>query len=71
MKMGLTIKQSHMKKCIAEFIEEHGHSPTYRELASVSGNIAVSNVHRQVHALHESGHITMLQGQERSIAIVD
>ena len=71
MKMGLTIKQNHMKKCIAEFISTHGHSPTYQELANVSGIDSVGNVHRYVSNLRERGHITMLPGQERSIAIVD
>jgi|19_taG_2_1085344.scaffolds.fasta_scaffold03368_9 SOS-response transcriptional repressor LexA len=71
MKMGLTIKQEHMKGVIADFITENKYSPTYKQLAELSGIKNISNVHRIVHELRRRGHIELLPGQERSIAIKD
>ena len=70
-KMGLTPKQAHLKNLIKIFIDENGHSPSYREMMELSKLTSTSAVHRLLQCLEQRGHIHLLPGQERSVTVID
>lgn len=65
--IGLTRPQWEMLGFIASFVNEHGYSPTYRQMADASGLASTSGVSRIVHALAERGCLTILPGRGRSV----
>ena len=52
------------------FISEHGYSPSFDEIAEAIGLKSKSGVNRLVCALSDRGHVTVLPGKRRSIAVV-
>lgn len=56
---------------IAEFTDQHGFSPTYREIADGLGYASVSTVHNHIAALKEKGLICETEGKSRSLVLVN
>ena len=51
---------------IAEFTDQHGFSPTYREIAEGLGYASVSTVHKHITELKEKGLISETDGKSRN-----
>ena len=56
---------------IAEFTDQHGFSPTYREIAEGLGYASVSTVHKHIAELKEKGLISETDGKSRSLVLVN
>lgn len=56
---------------IAEFTDQHGFSPTYREIAEGLGYASVSTVHKHITELKEKGLISETDGKSRSLVLVN
>lgn len=67
---GLTVKQAACLTFIADFSDEHGFSPSYREIADFLGLVSVSGVHRRIAAMVERGYLRTLPGHARSLEVV-
>jgi SOS-response transcriptional repressor LexA len=66
--MGKTKKK--ILAFIAEYIEEHGYSPTYREIMEGVGLYSCSTVSRHVTDLRKQGYITFEDGMSRTIRLL-
>ncbi len=62
----LTKRQGETMGQILAFFEQHGRTPTYRELRDIFGLRSVSTVHQRVQALRNKG---FLRFDERHIAL--
>lgn len=68
----LTKKQKQVLNCIEQFIQEHGYTPSYREIATCLGYASPSTVHQHVQALCDKGIInTAEDGSARSIELLE
>jgi repressor LexA len=68
----LTKKQKKVLNCIEGFIQEHGYTPSYREIATCLGYASPSTVHQHVQALCDKGIInTGEDGSARSIELIE
>ena len=56
---------------IAEFTDQHGFSPTDREIAEGLGYASVSTVYQHITALKEKGLICETDGKSRSLVLVN
>lgn len=65
----MTPRQRQTLDFIAAFIKQHGHSPSYREIADGTGISATSAALRTVGQLHAQGHIIVRPGKHRSIEL--
>lgn len=65
----LTMLQRRAYETIADYIDEHGISPSYREIGEQLGTNK-PHVHQIVHALRKRGFITLREGKRRSIGLV-
>jgi len=70
-KSGLTKRQYECLEFIKSFIAGNGYSPNYDEIGEALGIKSRSSISRLVHGLQKRGHITMIYGQWRSIAVVE
>ena len=70
MSLGLTPRQADLLRIIRVYIDEHGYSPSYAELASAMNVHSLSNIHQKVVALQERGHISYIPGRKRSITLL-
>ena len=68
---GLTKKQAELLRIIRKHIEEHGASPSLRELRDAVGNKAHGVVHKRLCALRDRGLITWEPHRARSIKLLD
>tara|TARA_Y100000296_G_C5174762_1_gene259448 strand:+ start:2313 stop:2558 length:246 start_codon:yes stop_codon:yes gene_type:complete len=68
-KQGLTLRQAEVLGNIKSYIDEHGYSPSIKELAAIRETVP-SNVHRMIIALVDRGYITHRPGFARSISII-
>jgi SOS-response transcriptional repressor LexA len=68
-KLGLTPRMQQMLDYIEMYIESHGFSPTYREIAAGIGLTSTSFTYRTVRQLEERGHI-MTKSGARSITVI-
>jgi hypothetical protein len=66
---GLTPALANVLQFVDRYIEEHGYSPSYRDIIAETGHVAVSGAHRMVHALSLRGYIHFLPANRRSISI--
>lgn len=66
---GLTRKQSDALQFIKAFIAEHGHSPTYREIAAHMGT-GLNPTYQIIHHLQARGAISQRHRQARSIVVL-
>lgn len=69
MREKLTIKQKMVLECLNWFIEEHGYSPTYRELAEELG-CGIDPVYKKVSILMDKGYIKGELGKSRTLRVV-
>ncbi len=65
--MALTRKQKAMLDVIARFIEEHGYSPSYQEIADELKLASLATVHKHIQALEAKHYLRRGFNQSRSI----
>lgn len=70
MTLGVTKRQAEMLKIIRTYIDEHGYSPSYVELADAMNIKSLGNIHDKVKALQERGHLEYRPGAPRSITLL-
>lgn len=66
-----TKKQSELLSFIAEFIAEHGYSPSYREIMRGCDYTSVATVALHVNSLIGRGHLKKRDKSARSLEVVD
>jgi repressor LexA len=66
-----TKKQSELLSFIAEFISEHGYSPSYREIMRGCDYTSVATVALHVNSLISRGHLKKRDKSARSLEVVD
>lgn len=66
----LTKKQKEVFSSIEEFINEHGYSPTVRELCEIEGLSSPATMHHHLKQLVSKGYITHVPKMNRTIRIV-
>jgi len=66
-----TKKQFEILEFIEKFINEHGYSPSYREIMSSLNYTSVSTVAMHVNSLLKRGHLIKREHSARSIEIVN
>lgn len=66
-----TKKQSELLSFIAEFIAEHGYSPSYREIMRGCDYTSVATVALHVNSLISRGHLKKRDKSARSLEVVD
>lgn len=71
MAIKLTKKQLAVLDFLREFMDENGHSPSYREIMSGLGLSSVSAVAEHIDNLVEKGVIRKAPGEARSLEILD
>lgn len=47
--------RNHIKQCIISYIEEHGYSPSFRELCDITGIKSTSSIQYQITKMLEIG----------------
>ena len=67
--MALTRRQKEVLDFIAGFVEEHGYSPSYEELAAGLKLASVATVHKHIQALESRGYLRRSFNQSRSIEV--
>jgi repressor LexA len=67
--MALTKRQKEVLDFIADFIEEHGYSPSYEELARGLKLASLATVHKHIEALESRNYLRRLFNQSRSIEV--
>ncbi|MCA9349309.1 hypothetical protein KC878_04195 [Candidatus Saccharibacteria bacterium] len=65
-----TKKQKELLDFIAQFIEEHGYSPSYREIMSGCSYNSVATVAAHVNNLIKRGHLVKRLNSARSLEVV-
>lgn len=68
--MSLTERQRRVMEHLAGYIEEHGVSPTYEELAGALGYRSLATVHEHVRNLAAKGLLRVRHQQKRSIELL-
>lgn len=63
-------KERELLTYIVQFQEQHGYSPTLRELADALGKRSVSTVHALIRTLVEKGYIQKVEGNSRTLKIL-
>jgi len=67
--MALTKRQKDVLDFIADFIEEHGYSPSYEELAHGLNLASLATVHKHIQALESRNYLRRLFNQSRSLEV--
>jgi len=67
--MALTKRQKEVLDFIADFVEEHGYSPSYEELAHGLNLASLATVHKHIQALESRNYLRRLFNQSRSIEV--
>lgn len=65
----ITEKQKKLLKAIRKYINEHGYSPTIRELCAILKLRSTSTVHGYLQRLESGGYITRLDKGPRTIRV--
>ena len=68
-KLGITKRQMEVLAVIRSLIDEHGYSPTYKEIARAGGIKSLGNVKHFIDTLSQRGHIAYQPYSRRSIAL--
>lgn len=66
--LGLSKGQKKIFDIVEGFIERHGHSPSFREIAAIA-DTPLSNVSRYMHQLRDRGIVDFGDSKRRSIII--
>lgn len=64
-------KQQELYDYVAEFIDQNGYGPSYREIMSALDYKSVSTVAVHVDGLVRKGYLKKIEGSARSLAIAD
>jgi repressor LexA len=67
--MALTPRQKELLDFLAGFIENHGYSPSYEEIASGLDLASLATVHKHISALEKKSYILRSHNQSRSVEI--
>lgn len=67
--MALTKRQKDVLDFIADFVEEHGYSPSYEELAHGLNLASLATVHKHIQALESRNYLRRLFNQSRSLEV--
>ena len=67
--MALTKRQKEVLDFIADFVEEHGYSPSYEELAQGLELASLATVHKHIQALESRNYLRRLFNQSRSLEV--
>ena len=67
--MALTKRQKDVLDFIADFVEEHGYSPSYEELAHGLKLASLATVHKHIQALESRSYLRRLFNQSRSLEV--
>lgn len=67
--MALTRRQKDLLDYLANFIEKHGYSPSYEEIASGMNLTSLATVHKHIHSLESKGYLKRGFNQSRSLEI--
>src|SRR5579884_2194186 len=67
--MALTRRQKEVMDYLASFIEKHGYSPSYEEIASGLGLASLATVHKHVQALEAKQYLRRNYNHSRSLEI--
>ncbi len=65
--MPVTKRQKQVVDCVAGFIQKHGYSPSYEEIAGEMGLASLATVHKHVTTLCAKGYLTRGPNQSRSL----
>src|SRR3989338_10274918 len=55
---------------IVKFKEQHGYSPTLREMADAMGRNSVSTIHALIRSMVEKGYIQKVEGNNRTLKVL-
>ncbi len=69
--MALTRRQKEVMDFLSKFIDEHGYSPSYEEVASGLGLASLATVHKHVQALESKQYLHRTYNHSRSLEIGD
>lgn len=64
-----TVKQEELYFIIKDFIDEHGFSPTVRQLCKLTGNKSTDTVAQKLYKLKDKGYIDFEPNKSRTIRI--
>lgn len=67
--MALTKRQKEVLDFIADFVEQHGYSPSYEELAQGLDLASIATVHKHIQALETRSYLRRGFNQSRSLEI--
>ena len=67
--MNITKKQKYILDYIHEYIEDHGYSPTYEEIADYFGYRSKGTVHKHITNLEERGYIKKDWNKNRALEL--
>lgn len=67
--MALTKRQKQVLDFIADFIGEHGYSPSYEELAQALSLASIATVHKHIQALESRNYLKRGFNQSRSLEV--
>ncbi len=67
--MALTRRQKEVMDYLAGFIEKHGYSPSYEEIASGLGLASLATVHKHIQALEAKQYVRRSYNHSRSLEI--
>lgn len=66
----LTDKQKEIFDCISNFIDEHGYSPSIRELCKLSNRKSPCTVKNHLNVLRRKGYVTFVPNMNRTVRII-
>jgi len=66
----LTSRQKEVLELIGSFIEEHGYSPSIRELANLCGVRSSSTMHGYLERLEKAGYICKYDTLPRTLRVI-
>src|SRR3989338_9572445 len=55
---------------IVQFQEQHGYSPTLREMADAMGRNSVSTIHALIRSMVDKGYIQKVEGNTRTLKVL-
>ncbi len=67
--MALTRRQKEVMDFLSSFIEKHGYSPSYEEIASGLGLASLATVHKHIQALEAKQYVRRSYNHSRSLEI--
>ncbi len=65
-----TMRQKQLLQFIADFISEHGYSPSYREIMRGCGYTSVATVALHINSLIKRGHLVKRDNSARSLEVI-